>query len=56
MGVVATLLPDDRCLQRVVHAVHGIGQYLGLRAETILGATQDYLDLRYAGSDRMLRP
>ena len=23
MGVVATLLPEDRCLQRVVHAVHG---------------------------------
>lgn len=23
MGVVATLLPDDRCLQRLVHAVHG---------------------------------
>jgi len=40
----------------VVHAVHGIGQYLGLRTETILGATQDYLDLAYAGSDRMLVP
>jgi AraC-like DNA-binding protein len=23
MGIVATLLPDDRCLQRVVHAVRG---------------------------------
>jgi hypothetical protein len=23
MGIVATLLPDDRCLQRVVHAVYG---------------------------------
>jgi AraC-like DNA-binding protein len=23
MGVVATLLPDDHCLQRLVHAVHG---------------------------------
>ena len=23
MGIVATLLPEDRCLQRVVHAVHG---------------------------------
>jgi AraC-like DNA-binding protein len=23
MGIVATLLPDNRCLQRVVHAVHG---------------------------------
>jgi len=40
----------------VVHAVHGIGQYLGLRAETILGATSDYLDLKYAGTDRMLVP
>jgi len=39
-----------------VHAVHGIGQYLGLRTETILGATSDYLDLKYAGTDRMLVP
>ena len=23
MGIIATLLPDDRCLQRLVHAVHG---------------------------------
>jgi transcription-repair coupling factor (superfamily II helicase) len=40
----------------VVHAVHGIAQYLGLRTETILGATSDYLDLKYAGTDRMLVP
>jgi transcription-repair coupling factor (superfamily II helicase) len=40
----------------IVHAVHGIGQYLGLRTETILGTTSDYLDLRYAGNDRMLVP
>ncbi|HEY4433250.1 MAG TPA: transcription-repair coupling factor, partial [Candidatus Cybelea sp.] len=31
-------------------------QYLGLRKETILGATSDYLDLKYAGTDRMLVP
>ncbi len=49
-------LADLRVGDYVVHAVHGIGQYLGLRTETILGATQDYLDLRYAGSDRMLVP
>lgn len=54
-GVPVTLA-DLRVGDYVVHAVHGIGQYLGLRAETILGATQDYLDLRYAGSDRMLVP
>ena len=49
-------MADLRVGDYVVHAVHGIGQYLGLRAETILGAKQDYLDLRYAGSDRMLVP
>jgi transcription-repair coupling factor (superfamily II helicase) len=54
-GVPVTLA-DLRVGDYVVHAVHGIGQYLGLRPETILGATQDYLDLRYAGSDRMLVP
>jgi transcription-repair coupling factor (superfamily II helicase) len=54
-GVPVTLA-DLRVGDHVVHAVHGIGQYLGLRAETVLGATQDYLDLKYAGSDRMLVP
>ncbi|MBV8582766.1 MAG: transcription-repair coupling factor [Candidatus Eremiobacteraeota bacterium] len=54
-GVPVTLA-DLRVGDYVVHAVHGVGQYLGLRAETVLGATQDYLDLKYAGSDRMLVP
>jgi transcription-repair coupling factor (superfamily II helicase) len=54
-GVPVTLA-DLKVGDYVVHAIHGIGQYLGLRAETIMGATQDYLDLRYAGSDRMLVP
>jgi len=54
-GVPVTLA-DLRVGDFVVHAVHGVGQYLGLRAETILGATQDYLDLGYAGTDRLLVP
>ncbi len=54
-GVPVTLA-DLKVSDYVVHAVHGIGQYLGLRTETILGATQDYLDLQYAGTDRMLVP
>lgn len=54
-GVPVTLA-DLRIGDFAVHAVHGVGQYIGLRAETILGATQDYLDLKYAGSDRMLVP
>jgi len=54
-GVPVTLA-DLRVGDYVVHAVHGIAQYRGLRTETILGATQDYLDLQFAGSDRMLLP
>ncbi len=54
-GVPVTLA-DLRVSDYVVHAVHGIGQYLGLRTETILGGTSDYLDLRFAGTDRMLVP
>jgi transcription-repair coupling factor (superfamily II helicase) len=54
-GVPVTLA-DLKVGDYVVHAVHGIGQYLGLRTETILGATSDYLDLKYAGTDRMLVP
>jgi transcription-repair coupling factor (superfamily II helicase) len=54
-GVPVTL-SDLKVGDYVVHAVHGIGQYLGLRTETILGATGDYLDLKYAGTDRMLVP
>jgi transcription-repair coupling factor (superfamily II helicase) len=54
-GVPVTL-SDLRVGDFVVHAVHGISRYEGLRTETILGATQDYLDLHFAGSDRMLVP
>ncbi len=54
-GVPVTLA-DLKVGDYVVHAVHGIGQYLGLRNEKILGATSDYLDLKFAGTDRMLVP
>jgi len=54
-GVPVTL-SDLRVGDFVVHAVHGIARYDGLRTETILGATQDYLALQYAGTDRMLVP
>ncbi len=48
-GVPVTLA-DLKVGDYVVHAVHGIGQYLGLRTETILGAIGDYMDLKYAGT------
>jgi len=54
-GVPVTLA-DLKVGDYVVHSVHGIGQYIGLRTETILGTTCDYLDIKYAGTDRMLVP
>ncbi len=54
-GVPVTLA-DLKVGDYVVHAIHGVGQYLGLRNEKILGATSDYLDLKFAGTDRMLVP
>lgn len=40
----------------VVHASHGIGKYMGVQSETILGATRDYLVIRYEGTDRLKIP
>lgn len=40
----------------VVHATHGIGRYLGVRSETILGVTRDYLVIQYEGSDQLKIP
>ncbi len=40
----------------VVHETHGIGKYLGIRTEEVLGIHQDYLIVKYAGGDRLLVP
>ncbi|MCL5676386.1 MAG: transcription-repair coupling factor, partial [Firmicutes bacterium] len=40
----------------VVHVNHGIGKYLGIQTETILGVTRDYLVIRYEGADRLKIP
>jgi transcription-repair coupling factor (superfamily II helicase) len=40
----------------VVHATHGIGKYLGVQSETILGSTRDYLVIKYEGTDRLKIP
>jgi transcription-repair coupling factor (superfamily II helicase) len=40
----------------VVHAVQGIGQFMGLKTMTVAGVTRDYLYLRYAGSDALYVP
>jgi len=40
----------------VVHAGHGIGKYMGVQSETILGALRDYLVIKYDGTDRLKIP
>ncbi len=40
----------------VVHATHGIGQYLGTAALKVQGKQRDYLVLRYEGTDRLYVP
>ena len=40
----------------VVHEQHGIGVFKGLKAIEILGATRDFVELEYAGGDKLLVP
>ena len=40
----------------VVHANHGIGQYMGIEQLTVLGVTKDYIKIKYAGSDLLYLP
>jgi len=40
----------------VVHVHHGIGRYLGIKGMTVDGRTRDYLEVAYAGADRLYVP
>lgn len=40
----------------VVHVQHGIGQYLGIKTLEIDGLHRDYLQIKYAGEDRLYVP
>ena len=40
----------------VVHEVHGIGQYMGIENLTVDGVSRDYINIRYAGSDKLFLP
>ena len=40
----------------VVHANHGIGQYLGIEQLTVVGVTKDYIKIKYAGDDLLYLP
>jgi transcription-repair coupling factor (superfamily II helicase) len=40
----------------VVHVHHGIGRYLGIKGMTVDARTRDYLEVAYAGADRLYVP
>lgn len=40
----------------VVHENYGIGLYEGIRTLTVGGVTRDYIDIRYAGTDKLFLP
>ncbi|HHY14563.1 MAG TPA: transcription-repair coupling factor [Firmicutes bacterium] len=40
----------------VVHINHGIGQYMGIEALQVDNRSKDYLNIRYAGKDRLYVP
>lgn len=49
-------LQDLKVGDYVVHVNHGVGKYLGVQSETILGATRDYVVIQYEGTDRLKIP
>ena len=40
----------------VVHAIHGIGIFKGLRKEEMDGALKDYLEIEFQGGDKLFMP
>jgi transcription-repair coupling factor (superfamily II helicase) len=53
---VAVTEADLKVGEYFVHANHGIGQYLGLEHLTIDGVGRDFVQLKYAGADRLYVP
>lgn len=52
INVFTDLKPGDY----VVHEVHGIGRYMGLKTIEIDGVHKDYLEIHYAGQDVLYVP
>lgn len=40
----------------VVHAAYGIGMYMGIENLTVDGVSRDYINISYAGSDKLFLP
>jgi transcription-repair coupling factor (superfamily II helicase) len=47
---------DLRTGDIIVHEDHGIARFAGFDTKTVAGITRDYLDLEYAGTDRVFLP
>jgi transcription-repair coupling factor (superfamily II helicase) len=47
---------DLRIGDYVVHETHGIGKYLGIKTLVVDGQKRDYLNIKYAGTDRLYIP
>lgn len=47
---------DLRTGDIIVHEDHGIARFAGFDTKTVGGVTRDYLDLEYAGTDRVFMP
>ena len=52
MSAFGDLVPGDH----VVHEDHGVARFAGFETKTVAGVTRDYLELEYAGSDRVFLP
>lgn len=49
---LADIAPGDL----VVHALHGIGRFLGIRKLELEGVTKDYITIQYAGKENLYVP
>jgi transcription-repair coupling factor (superfamily II helicase) len=47
---------DLRTGDIVVHEDHGVARFAGFETKTVAGITRDYLDLEFAGTDRVYMP
>ncbi len=47
---------DLRTGDHVVHEDHGVAQFAGFETKTVAGVTRDYLQLEFAGEDRVYMP
>ncbi|SMC08267.1 transcription-repair coupling factor [Nitratiruptor tergarcus] len=53
---VGVVLDELKPGEYVVHEQHGIGIFKGLRQIAILGAKRDFVEIAYAGEDKLLVP